>query len=60
MDVVAEGIETKEQQALLGELNCEYGQGYLFSKPISNNEAEILIATMAQFTQYYPETLKCY
>ena len=32
--VVAEGVETDEQLRHLSELDCEYGQGYLFSKPI--------------------------
>jgi len=32
--VVAEGIETKEQWESLKQLGCDYGQGYLFSKPI--------------------------
>jgi EAL domain-containing protein (putative c-di-GMP-specific phosphodiesterase class I) len=34
MDVVAEGIETREQYTLLRQLGCRYGQGYLFSKPV--------------------------
>ncbi len=34
MDVVAEGVETREQDALLRELGCRYGQGYLFSRPV--------------------------
>ena len=33
-DVVAEGIETPEEAALLQALDCAYGQGYLFSRPI--------------------------
>jgi EAL domain-containing protein (putative c-di-GMP-specific phosphodiesterase class I)/GGDEF domain-containing protein len=32
--VIAEGIETTEQMALLERIHCDYGQGYLFSKPI--------------------------
>ena len=52
MDVIAEGVETKEQQAILTELNCEYGQGYLFSKPVNNKDAEILIATTELLTKY--------
>lgn len=35
MEVIAEGIETNEHRALLTELQCGYGQGYLFSKPIT-------------------------
>jgi predicted signal transduction protein with EAL and GGDEF domain len=33
MDVIAEGVETEEQLALLRKMNCQCGQGYLFSKP---------------------------
>ena len=38
MDVVAEGVETAEQLAQLKALDCEYGQGYYFSKPLSADE----------------------
>ncbi len=34
MDVVAEGVETKEQLTLLRQLGCENGQGFLFSYPL--------------------------
>jgi EAL domain-containing protein (putative c-di-GMP-specific phosphodiesterase class I) len=34
LDVVAEGVETKEQLAYLQALNCEYAQGFLFSRPV--------------------------
>jgi EAL domain-containing protein (putative c-di-GMP-specific phosphodiesterase class I) len=44
MDVVAEGVETKEQLALLNELGCENGQGYYFSKPVNREGAEKIIA----------------
>jgi EAL domain-containing protein (putative c-di-GMP-specific phosphodiesterase class I) len=33
LKVIAEGIETKQQQDLLIKIGCDYGQGYLFSKP---------------------------
>ncbi len=34
MDVVAEGIETREQYYLLRQLGCRYGQGFLFARPV--------------------------
>ena len=34
LTVVAEGVETKEQLALLHELRCDFVQGYYFSKPV--------------------------
>jgi EAL domain-containing protein (putative c-di-GMP-specific phosphodiesterase class I) len=34
LPTIAEGIETPEQMAVLKELGCDIGQGYLFSKPI--------------------------
>ena len=34
LSVVAEGVETKEQLALLAELDCNFVQGYYLSKPI--------------------------
>ena len=42
--VVAEGIETEAQLAVLRELGCPLGQGYLFSKPVPPDEARALIA----------------
>jgi diguanylate cyclase (GGDEF)-like protein/PAS domain S-box-containing protein len=43
MDVVAEGVETQEQMALLRNLSCQSGQGYFFSKPMTVEEAEKVI-----------------
>ncbi|WP_291160548.1 putative bifunctional diguanylate cyclase/phosphodiesterase [Gemmatimonas sp. UBA7669] len=34
--VVAEGIETPGQHALLHELQCDVGQGYLYSRPLTD------------------------
>jgi len=44
LDVVAEGVETIEQLVLLKKLHCKYGQGYYFSKPLSAEEAGLLLA----------------
>ncbi len=35
LEVVAEGIETREQHEALLELGCDQGQGYLYSHPIA-------------------------
>ena len=32
--VIAEGVETEQQRDLLIQIGCDYGQGYLFSKPL--------------------------
>jgi EAL domain-containing protein (putative c-di-GMP-specific phosphodiesterase class I) len=34
MDVVAEGIETREQYRLLRNLGCRFGQGFYFARPL--------------------------
>jgi diguanylate cyclase (GGDEF)-like protein/PAS domain S-box-containing protein len=44
LDVIAEGVETAEQLALLQKLQCKYGQGYYFSKPVSAEAAAALLA----------------
>jgi len=36
--VIAEGIETLEQLTILKDAGCDFGQGYLFSKPILGPE----------------------
>jgi diguanylate cyclase (GGDEF)-like protein/PAS domain S-box-containing protein len=43
MDVVAEGVETREQLDILRALGCQYGQGYFFSKPLDTRSAEAFI-----------------
>ena len=38
MNVLAEGVETKEQQTLLTSFDCDRFQGYYFAKPLSKDE----------------------
>ena len=43
LTIAAEGIETAQQQRFFAELDCQYGQGYLFHKALSLTEyAEVL------------------
>jgi diguanylate cyclase (GGDEF)-like protein/PAS domain S-box-containing protein len=42
--VIAEGIETPNQLAMLRSLRCEYGQGFHFAPPLAPPEVEALIA----------------
>jgi EAL domain-containing protein (putative c-di-GMP-specific phosphodiesterase class I) len=44
LDVVAEGIETKEQAEALRGLGCVYGQGYRFARPLTADQVMSSIA----------------
>jgi diguanylate cyclase (GGDEF)-like protein len=41
--IVAEGVETPEQLAQLRSMGCEYGQGWLFARPMDARQAEALV-----------------
>lgn len=43
LDIVVEGIETKEQLGFFKSRGCNIGQGYLFSKPLPPSEIEELL-----------------
>ncbi len=49
MSAIAEGVETQEQLAQLRNLNCDFAQGYLFSKPIEEQLILKLLATAPQW-----------
>jgi diguanylate cyclase (GGDEF)-like protein/PAS domain S-box-containing protein len=55
MVVVAEGVETEEQLAILREMNCQFGQGYLFSKPLSKPKADQLIENIIKLSEENPD-----
>ncbi|WP_194712886.1 putative bifunctional diguanylate cyclase/phosphodiesterase [Noviherbaspirillum soli] len=44
LSIVAEGVETETQLALLRELGCDECQGFLFSRPVAAEEFERLLA----------------
>jgi diguanylate cyclase (GGDEF)-like protein/PAS domain S-box-containing protein len=45
LEVVAEGVETKEQLAFLSKFRCDEYQGYYFSKPVPADEFARLMQT---------------
>ena len=45
MTVVAEGVQDEEQRATLLKLGCETAQGFLFSKPVTADAAELALAS---------------
>ena len=54
MIVVAEGVENLEQLTILLDMKCQFGQGYLFSKPISKEAVNALINEMQQYALKNP------
>jgi diguanylate cyclase (GGDEF)-like protein/PAS domain S-box-containing protein len=43
LQVIAEGIETAEQLKTISALQCEFGQGFLFGRPVGSQEAEKIL-----------------
>ncbi|HOZ62827.1 MAG TPA: EAL domain-containing protein [Burkholderiaceae bacterium] len=44
MKVIAEGVETQAQCDLLAAAGCDYGQGYLFARPMAAQDFEIFLS----------------
>ncbi len=53
MAVIAEGVETEGQHEQLKDLKCDYGQGYLYSRPVTAGAAAELLRESLQ-TDYAP------
>ncbi|MCP4250902.1 MAG: EAL domain-containing protein, partial [bacterium] len=51
MKVTAEGVETDEQLALMLALDCDYAQGYHFSRPVDPAKATELLASPASWLE---------
>ena len=43
LEVVAEGVETRGQANQLRDMGCDFGQGYLFSKPVASTRVHWLL-----------------
>lgn len=61
--VVSEGIEKMTQLEQLNALGCEFGQGFLFSRPLNPESAELIISSstfpteLGQFESRSPKTI---
>ncbi len=56
MEVIAEGIENVIQMKMLQSLDCEYGQGYYFSKALDPRVVESFIAGQAPWAMAFERT----
>ena len=52
MRVIAEGVETASQLAVLQNLGCDYGQGFLMAKPKPREETEKLLYQHPNFLPF--------
>jgi Amt family ammonium transporter len=43
LNVIAEGVETVMQRDALRDLQCEFAQGYMYSRPVDSKKAEALL-----------------
>lgn len=56
LDVIAEGVETAKQMAILRSLGCEYGQGYLFSRPMDPEAIDFLLNNLPDQSQQWQKS----
>ena len=50
--VIAEGVEESDQQDMLVNMGCQFGQGYLYSKPIDAMSAGQLLASDSPWSEF--------
>jgi diguanylate cyclase (GGDEF)-like protein/PAS domain S-box-containing protein len=55
LDVVAEGVEDEYQLTILQRKECDKVQGYLFSRPLTASDAEILLQQVTEKDEVYQE-----
>jgi len=51
MTTVAEGIESPEQYAILLDMACDFGQGYLFFTTATKDQADLLVSRLASYSR---------
>ena len=60
LPVIVEGVESKEQVRFLKNINCEYAQGYYYSKPIPEKEYDELLIREMKRTIKHDEVVDQY
>lgn len=50
--VIAEGVETEAQRAILKKIDCDFAQGYLFAKPMPADKFENLLQNESKMLKY--------
>ncbi len=51
LDVIAEGVEQNDQLEHIRQLRCRYGQGYLFARPMKQEDAEAWLSNENGFSK---------
>jgi diguanylate cyclase len=54
LTVIAEGISSERELAVLNGLGCEYGQGFLFSRAVPSEEIDVLLRAGGEFPALSP------
>ncbi len=56
LSVVAEGVESRDQAHMLREMGCALAQGYVFSRPVDDQQVEAMLEGMPFSVQTDPAT----
>ena len=51
LSTIAEGIETAGQLQALTDFGCVYGQGFLFARPLSVHDVDVLLGGDSVFAK---------